>query len=63
MDGIDLLHFTAAELLECNAILTTDSGFEYLTKIGKYLSLDKVKKVILLDKKGKLDKIKEIPLD
>ena len=63
LDGMDWLHLSAAELLGCNAILTTDSGFDYLTKVGKYLRLDKVKKIIIFDNKGKLEKLKEIPID
>ena len=53
---MDWLHLTTTELLECNTILTTDRGFEYLAKVGKCLNLNKVKKIILLNRNGKLEK-------
>ncbi len=59
LDGMDWLHLAFAEVLGCNILLTSDRGFEYLSKIGKLLKFNNIKKIIIFKSNEKLEKIKE----
>lgn len=62
LDGMDWLHLAVADLLGYDVILTTDGGFKYLDKVGKYLRLEKVKKVIILSSDKALKQVGEVLL-
>jgi hypothetical protein len=62
MEGMDWLHLTMADLLGCDTVLTSDMGFGYLKKAGKYIHLENVKKIIIFTSEEKLEKKEEIDL-
>ena len=57
---MDWLHIATADLLNCNVILTTDTGFQQLKILNKYLNLDNIKKIIIFKPDKGLPKVKEI---
>jgi predicted nucleic acid-binding protein len=60
LDGMDWLHLAVADILGCEVILTRDNGFNYLSKIGRYLRLEKVRKAFVFSSKDKMEKIDEV---
>ncbi len=59
LDGMDWMHLSVADLLGCDTLLTADSGFAGLSKIGKHLKLENIKKIVILSSDGKLAKLGE----
>lgn len=63
LNGMDWLHLAAADLLECDTFLTTDKGFEYLSKVWMHIKLNKVRKIIILSSDKELKEIDKILLE
>ena len=61
-DGMDWMHIAIADLFKCDTVLTTDKDFKYLSKVGKFLKLESVKKIIVLSPDNKSNNVEEIIL-